>query len=98
MLFREDSYRISCPMCGDGIAFGSEPSVRERRLFMLTARVGELRGGELNVASLRACIGQMCWMCQMLMIGISSPSDSAELASRIERDIAEIQRDLGIAA
>ena len=71
-------------MCGDQGESATVPSLGERRLFALQARLDQLHSKTLELGKLAAHIGQMCWMCQMLMLGISSEADLPELVTRID--------------
>ena len=91
------SYRSSCPMCGNKPHFAADFSpvtiLTERRPFALQVRLDQLHSKTFDMGKLSAHIGQMCGMCQMLMLGISSEADLPELASRIECDLAESLAD-----
>ena len=88
------SMRPSCPLCGCGWSF--YPGARELdllgfRVQMLHHSMQEIALGTLRVAYLRQHVSQMCWMCQMLMIGVTNEFDRRELISRLQRDIEEMR-------
>ena len=88
-----------CILCGReewGTSSGSgDRGTREKQLRTLQYWLDELEGGRLTVERLRQGMGQMCGMCQMLMIGISSADDRLELRERIRREMQNLKGELG---
>jgi hypothetical protein len=73
-------------------------AITQKQLRNLQHRLEELEDGRLTVARLRQGIGQMCGMCQMLMVGISSADDRLELRERIKREMQSLKGEVGDAA
>ena len=91
--------RLKCIACEREDWGPSSPSgyrvIRQRQLRNLQHRLEELEDGQLTVARLRQDIGQMCGMCQALMMGISSADDRPELRARIQREMQSLKEELG---
>lgn len=87
-----------CPLCGtnEERQFRRELRARDlqRRVSRLQQRLEELEQSPELVGRLRAHLGGMCGVCQMLMSGMSAPADAAELAERMRRQIADYNEEL----
>jgi hypothetical protein len=91
--------REKCILCGRenwGTLVSGYRATRENQLRNLQYRLEELEDGQLTVEWLRQGIGQMCRMCQMLLIGISGADDRLELRERITIEVQSLLRELGI--
>jgi hypothetical protein len=86
-----------CPLCGDSnesVLAGDSIFRRQSQVRRLTERLKELETGQITVEQLRQRIARLCGMCQMLMIGLSSPADQLELAERVRKEIDSLMKNL----
>ncbi len=74
----------ACPMCGCQEA-GSARGAEGKRHLELQLR--GLESGSTSVAQLRDHAEHMCSICGMMMTGIASETDRAELAARIRKEL-----------
>lgn len=86
-----------CPLCGTTEARQTQ-ALRardlQRQVTRLRQRLEELEASAEEVKRFRSRIGDMCGACQILMTGISSPTDAAELAERIRRHINDLEEEI----
>lgn len=87
-----------CPLCGTNEERQSRRELRardlQRRVSRLQQRLEELNESPELVTRLRAHLGEMCGICQMLMAGMSASADAAELSERIRQQIADFEEEL----
>ncbi len=87
-----------CPMCGTTEARQANRELRARDLQRQVSRLGErleeLEASAEAVNRFRTRVNEMCGACQMLMTGISAPTDAAELGERIRSRIADLNEEI----
>ncbi len=88
-----------CPMCGTSEARQARRELRardlQRQVTRLSERLEELENSAGAVNRFRTRVNEMCGACQMLMTGISAPTDAAELSERIRSRIADLNDEIG---
>ena len=91
--------RFKCFLCEReelGTLVSGYRATRENQVRNLQYRLEELEDGRLTVERLRQGMAQMCGLCEMLMIGISSANDRLELRERITTEVQSLTTELGI--
>lgn len=92
-----------CPLCGRSdfsfpISAAKRAALNQSQFRHLSYALEALEGGQITVERLRQQITDMCAMCQMLMIGISSQNDSMELQERIKKEMQTLRSEFAQAA
>ena len=86
-----------CPVCGTSES-RQEKSERLdelcRRVTHLQHHLEELQLSPEVIHTLRPRLAEMCGMCQLLLMGISSPLDASELRDRIKLHLADLQTEI----
>ena len=89
---------LGCPLCGitEVRPDNKEQRARslQRRITRLRQRLEELEAQPQQVYVLRSRAADMCGECQMLMTGMSGPTDAAELLERIRRYISDLTQEI----
>jgi hypothetical protein len=87
---------FKCILCGReewGTLVSGYRATSENQVRNLQYRLEE--EGQLTVERLSQGMGQMCGMCQMLLIGISGADDRLELGERIKQEMESLRREIG---
>ena len=88
---------LGCPLCGTTeVRQHKEQRTRslQRQITRLRQRLEELEASPERVYGFRSQVGNMCGACQMLMTGISGPTDAPELLERIRRYISDLSEEI----
>lgn len=86
-----------CPVCGTS---ETRQQTKERadelcrRVTYLQQHLEDLELSPEVIQKLRPRLDEMCGMCQLLLTGISSPLDAAELRDRIRLTMADLQAEI----
>jgi phage shock protein A len=90
--------RLGCPLCGitEAKRHDKEQHSRslQRRITRLRQRLEEIEEKPEQVYVLRSRAAEMCGECQMLMTGMSGPTDAPELLERIRRYISDLTQEI----
>jgi len=86
-----------CPVCGTSESRQDKADRANelcRRVTQLQHHLEELELSPEVINTIRPRLGEMCGMCQLLLMGISSPLDASELRDRIKLHLAELQAEI----
>jgi hypothetical protein len=86
-----------CPICGTTEArqeIANRADELCRRVTYLQQHLEDLELSPDVIQKLRPRLAEMCGMCQLLLTGISSPLDAAELRDRIRLHMADLQTEI----
>jgi hypothetical protein len=86
-----------CPICGTTEArqeIANRADELCRRVTYLQQHLEDLELSPEVIQKLRPRLAEMCGMCQLLLTGISSPLDAAELRDRIRLHMADLQAEI----
>ncbi len=87
-----------CPLCGTTEERQERREFRtrdlQRQVTRLTERLEDLENSAEAVNRFRTRLNEMCGACQMVMTGMSAPTDAAELAERIRSRISDLNEEL----
>jgi len=86
-----------CPVCGTSESRQQTKRRADelcRRVTYLQQHLEDLELAPELVQKLRPRLDEMCGMCQLLLMGISSPLDAAELRDRIRLHLADLQAEI----
>jgi|SRR5581483_440607 len=89
---------LGCPLCGTSEVRQANTEQRaqslQRQVTRLRQRNEELESSPEQIYSFRPRLSDMCGACQMLMTGISGPTDAPELLERIRRYISDLSAEI----
>ena len=89
---------LGCPLCGITEVRQANTQQRaqslQRQVTRLRQRLEGLESSAEQIYSFRSRLSDMCGACQMLMTGISGPTDAPELAERIRRYISDLSEEV----
>ena len=86
-----------CPVCGTSESRQQKPDRGEelcRRVTHLQHHLDDLELSPEVIHVLRPRLAEMCGMCQLLLMGISSPLDASELHERLKLHLADLQAEI----
>jgi hypothetical protein len=86
-----------CPVCGTSESRQEKPDRADelcRRVTYLKHHLEDLELSPELIQKLRPRLAEMCGMCQLLLMGISSPLDASELRDRIKVHLLDLQTEI----
>ncbi len=86
-----------CPICGTSESRQENFNRADelcRRVTYLQQHLEQLELSPEAIQKLRPRLAEMCGMCQLLLMGISSPLDASELRDRIKSQLADLQTEI----